>query len=83
MRGVVVCWDYSRGYGFVRDSESGVDFYAHIYQWRDHSKVPELGMRVEWDGAPPRIEGRSPQAMNIRLFMMVPAALAALIGGKQ
>jgi cold shock CspA family protein len=67
MKGVVVCWDYSRGYGFVRDSESGADYYAHIYQWRTHSKVPELGMNVEWDEAPPRLKGRSPQAVVRRL----------------
>jgi cold shock CspA family protein len=83
MKGVLVCWDYSRGYGFVRDAESGIDYYAHIYQWRNHSRIPEIGMTVEWDVAPPRVEGRSPQAMNIRLLVMAPTALAVLSGGQQ
>jgi len=80
-KGVIVNWT-GRGFGFIRDEE-GFDFYGHIRNFQNwtNQKQPTVGQWVEFEIAPSRVEGRNPQAVNIKVLAVAPGALAILSGG--
>jgi cold shock CspA family protein len=51
-RGVVATWDEHRGYGTIRDDETGAEHFFHCTQLLDGTRTIDDGAPVEFELAP-------------------------------
>lgn len=54
-RGVVASWDDHKGYGTVRDDETGAEHFFHCTQIADGTRSVEEGAAVEFEVVPGRL----------------------------
>jgi cold shock CspA family protein len=64
-KGIVVLFHRTRGWGFIREEKSGVEWFFHVSNAVPNF-APELGAAVEFELGPPLRLGRKDQATNIR-----------------
>ena len=78
MIGKITFWNFDRGYGFIQ-TPKGKDYFAHITKWFSE-EPPAVGRIVDFDEGAPYREGKTPQAVNVRLIAIEPKTLAVLSG---
>jgi CspA family cold shock protein len=73
-RGKVKFYDAEKGFGFVRDDESGESVYVHASTLPEGTETLRPGTKVEFDIADGR---RGPQVLSLRLMEAAPSVSRA------
>lgn len=73
-RGKVKFYDAEKGFGFVRDDESGESVYVHASTLPEGAETLRPGTKVEFDIADGR---RGPQVLSLRLLEAAPSVTRA------
>lgn len=69
MIGVIIKWNPQKGYGFIRSSYTGEEFFYH-YSELPKGYIPVINEKVEFDAAEGKFEKL--KAVNIRLYNKIP-----------
>jgi cold shock CspA family protein len=69
MQGIVTHWNKQRAYGFVRTSINGKheSYFLHLTEITEGPLVPSIGDTAEFEVAPPRIPGKLPNAIKVKI----------------
>jgi CspA family cold shock protein len=68
VQGTVKWFSDAKGYGFIAVDDGGGDCFVHhtSIQMEGRRTLVE-GARVEFDVVPPKIAGKNPEALNVRV----------------
>jgi cold shock CspA family protein len=69
MQGIVTFWNKARAFGFIRAAVNGKheSFFLHLTEITEGPLVPSIGDTAEFEVAPPRIPGKLPNAIKVKI----------------